>query len=967
MIQQRSLALSPLIVLLTVVSAVFVPALNGCAARSGTISLVTDDQIGPAALHGLSKVRLALEEKRIRIEQATSLEAARGDWLLVLGLSGGTGPASVLHGNLNIPRPQKAESLLIRQTKWAGKKVLLAGGADDRGLMYALLDIADRVGWSTDPSKPFSEVRDVQEEPAVAERALSKYTMHQGNFESYFYDEDYWSSYLDMLARNRFNTFVLIFGYENWGYFSPPYPYFFDLDEFPGVKVVGITQEKQRRNLDALNKLIRMTHERGMNFTLGIWDHIYRGGVQGPGDRADKPTEGVVWGLTADNLTAYTRVALTKFLKLVPEVDAIQFRMHGESGLKKNEMGGFWENIYAVMKEHAPNVRFDARAKDFPDSLIDKALEMGVNMRICTKYWMEQMGLPFHPTHVNPSNQHDRRHGYADLLRYPQRYKMHWRLWNCGTSRVLLWADPQYVRRFAQSTHLYNGEGFEVVEPMATKMQDHPHEMKPFELLGPQYRYYHWEFERYWHFFQVFGRVGYNPQTPAEIWQREFQKRFGAEAAPFIESAIHRASGILPYIVAYNYPYDLFPTTRGWVEKQRMKDLPEYAKALPSDTEQFLSIDDAARCILEGTDSARIWPGRSSAWFERVSSDVLSLVEQAEKHAGNNRSKEFDSTVVDMKILAYLALYHSRRANAGLSYALFKRSRDINALDEAIAYESSAVRAWEKLVEAAGDVYNYNLMMGRESSGLSGHWRDELVELKKGMQKLHQERDGFRPRTAADGPVIAHVPIRKAPPGRELTVRATVDSTEPIAEVRIAYRCGPGEYQYAAMRPQERYVYRVAIPGRNVKKALEYFIEAADASGRRTRIDPVCVTVTNDSEPPALEHKPVTNAPAAQPLKVAATVTDPSGVKWVRLRYRSVNQYEDYKTIEMKPAPGCPLGTKRRGQAGQKDRYEAVVPAEDIPAQYDFMYFFEVMDNAGNGRIYPELEKETPYVVVKLD
>ena len=26
---------------------------------------------------------------------------------------------------------------------------------------------------------------------------------------------------------------------------------------------------------------------------------------------------------------------------------------------------------------------------------------MGVNLRITTKYWMEQMGLPFHPTHIN--------------------------------------------------------------------------------------------------------------------------------------------------------------------------------------------------------------------------------------------------------------------------------------------------------------------------------------------------------------------------------------------------------------------------------------------------------------------------------------------------------------------------------------------------------------------------------------
>ena len=38
----------------------------------------------------------------------------------------------------------------------------------------------------------------------------------------------------------------------------------------------------------------------------------------------------------------------------------------------------------------------------------------------------------------------------------------------------------------------------------------------------------------------------------------------------------------------------------------------------------------------------------------------------------------------------------------------------------------------------------------------------------------------------------------------------------------------------------------------------------------------------------------------------------------------------------------------------------------DIPARWDFMYFFEVMNHAGNGRIYPDAENETPYVIGKL-
>jgi hypothetical protein len=51
---------------------------------------------------------------------------------------------------------------------------------------------------------------------------------------------------------------------------------------------------------------------------------------------------------------------------------------------------------------------------------------------------------------------------------------------------------------------------------------------------------------------------------------------------------------------------------------------------------------------------------------------------------------------------------------------------------------------------------------------------------------------------------------------------------------------------------------------------------------------------------------------------------------------------------------------------GEKDHYQVVVPAEHVVPMWDLMYLVEVMDNQGNGRIHPDLNKETPYVVVRL-
>ncbi len=605
------------------------------------ITLLVDTPLGPGARHGLGKVARALQKRGVYFSEVANLSGADGDALLVLGLPNSPA-ARALAAAADISLPETPESILIHETAHRGTPTWLIGGGDDRGLMYALLDVADRIGWAPDPHHPLSELRETQESPEVRVRSLSIYTMHKRDFEQRLFNEAYWARYLDMLAQNRFNTFALLFAYESAGYMAPPYPYFFDVPGFPGVRVSGYTPEMQTRSLDALNRLVAMAHDRGLDFTLGIWDHIYRGGVQTGGvTEGDDTLRWRVTGLTQENLMDYSVAALAELLRRVPNLDALQFRMHNESGLIPSEMDAFWARIYDVIVAHAPDLRFDARVKEFPDHLIDLALEKGVKIRLCTKYWMEQMGLPFHPTHVHPQNQHDRRHGYADLLRYPKRYPMLWRLWNGGTNRVTLWGDPDYVRRFVESAHLYDGDGFDVNEPLATKMAAHDHDAEPFDLLNPNYRSYDWEFERYWHFFQLFGRLGYNTETPAEVWMREFECRFGPGSAPHVARGLHLAGRVLPRVVAYTYPYHLFPTTRGWVEKERMDDLPAYAAALPSDTEQFLNIAEEARNQIEGKHSAKIRPQASGRWFAGISEAILDEVAQAETAIGAHPSPEF--------------------------------------------------------------------------------------------------------------------------------------------------------------------------------------------------------------------------------------------------------------------------------------------------------------------------------------
>jgi hypothetical protein len=82
-------------------------------------------------------------------------------------------------------------------------------------------------------------------------------------------------------------------------------------------------------------------------------------------------------------------------------------------------------------------------------------------------------------------------------------------------------------------------------------------------------------------------------------------------------------------------------------------------------------------------------------------------------------------------------------------------------------------------------------------------------------------------------------------------------------------------------------------------------------------------------------------------------VNNKAGIKWVHLRYRAVNQEEEYQTLPMQPGK-------------VKDEYEVVVPAAQVNPKWDFMYLFEVMDNQDKGAIFPDVNQETPYHIVNL-
>ena len=114
----------------------------------------------------------------------------------------------------------------------------------------------------------------------------------------------------------------------------------------------------------------------------------------------------------------------------------------------------------------------------------------------------------------------------------------------------------------------------------------------------------------------------------------------------------------------------------------------------------------------------------------------------------------------------------------------------------------------------------------------------------------------------------------------------------------------------------DRYAFDLAMGARNYSLCGHWRDELAKLESNLKELESQCCPPeeavakekvwqpagTGDRAPPRVEHERIRTASPGQPLQIAARVTDPSGIQSVRVRYRHVTQFEEYESLEMKPA-----------------------------------------------------------------
>lgn len=728
--------------------------LSALTAQGVSIIADPDDVISNAkpSIWALKELESSLESQHISVSRCESLSQAKPGDFIIVAAGSASSVARQLLKSTKITLPSLPESLGIVPALSGGKQVLLATGYDVRGLVYAILELADRVNNSSEPLASLDIRKPVIEKPANRIRSLNRLFVSDVEDKPWYNDKEMWGPYLTMIAANRFNRFNLSFGigYDflqnvTDGYFLFAYPFLLSVPGY-NVRVPELPDKERDNNLEILKYISEQTVARGIEFQLGIWMHGY--------EWLNSPNPNyTIEGLTPDKHGPYCRDAVRLLLQKCPAISGVTFRIHGESGVTEGSYN-FWKTVFEGVSTCGRKVEIDMHAKGMDQTMIDAALSTGLPINISPKYWAEHLGMPYHQADIRPTeipregrvatglmnlsagSRSFIRYGYGDLLKENRKYGVLHRIWP-GTQRLLLWGDPVVSAAHSRAFSFCGSAGVELMEPLSFKGR------RGSGIAADRCGYKdetlktRWDWEKYHYSLRIFGRLTYNPDTEPDVWQRYLKNQFGNAAAP-VESALSKTTSILPIVLtahgasAGNNSYwpEMYLNQSIADPKKRNPygDNPAprvFGNVSPTDPQLFLRINECAAELLKGESSGKYTTVEVAQWIEDYADAAAKQLADAETKAENKKSPEYRRMSIDLSMVIGLGRFFGSKFRAGVLYSIFEQSGDRKALEESLKYYYKARTYWAEIANISRDVYLPDITIG-ENEVLRGHWISRL-------------------------------------------------------------------------------------------------------------------------------------------------------------------------------------------------------------------------------------------------
>ena len=856
-------------------SAAGLPAFAAAKTDRG-VSLVADpaDSVttAPPVRWAIQELGLALAARGVPLRTFESIEKTPQSDSCIVAAGRDSLLASPILKDVGLTVPKSAESLVLASAKYEGRRILLACGGDARGLMYALLEIADRVRHASHAMQALELRQPIVEQPFNAVRGIGRLFVSELEDKPWFYDREMWPAYFAMLAAQRVNRFHLSFGlgYDFLrnvadAYFLFAYPFFLSVPGY-NARAVNLPDAERDRNLEMLQFISSQAVAHGIDFQLGIWTHGYQW--------TDSPHANyTIEGLTPETHAAYSRDALAALLHACPAISGVTLRTHGESGVREGSYA-FWRTVFEGVAKSGRKVEIDLHTKGLNQTIIDGALSTGMPLRLSPKYWAEHMGMPYHQAAIRElempqENEHPEssffalssgsrsftRYGYADFLREGRPYKVMIRVWP-GTHRLLLWGDPATTAAHAHAFQFCGCDGAELFEPLSFEGRGGS------GLPGGRCAYAdtsltpHWDWQKFLYTYRVWGRLIYNPETDPDVWQRHLRGEFQGQSLE-VEAALASSSRILPIVTAVhspsaanvNFEPELY-TNQSMLDPSKWypyNDTPAprvFGNVSPLDPQLFSRMSDFAAELLKGERSGKYSPVEVAQWLEDLAQNAADHLAEAAMHSGGGSSLQFRRLAADVKIQVGLGRFFAGKFRSGALYAVHEQSGDHTALEQALKVYRRAREVWSQFAEEAKGVYVADITVGPQPF-MRGSWPDRLPAVDGDIAEMAARLaslGAFSPPTAAMRSAIQeilgrpqrfslpclHTPAGGFVPGKPVELALSISGGTERTAARLYYRHVNQAERYQTVEMQARGgEFQTTIPAHYAGStySLQYYFE----------------------------------------------------------------------------------------------------------------------------------------------
>lgn len=594
------------------------------------------------------------------------------------------------------------------QILWKKKQLYIIGG-DEKGLMYGILELRDHIKMSY----TIEDFKERTENPRFHFRAI-KFNLPWSSYRlgeslqlhtETVKDIAFWEDFLDMMVDNRFNALTL------WN--LHPFTFMIQPKAFP--EATQFTGQEFADWQQFWHTLFKMAKDRGIETYILNWNIITSPQMTEAHNVANYKDDlewhyGFTPADTSPIIVDYMRESITQVINEYPNLTGLGVSMGERMKMPINDAMEWVKNTFvAGMRNADRRVKFIHRAPfsinpesarkyiesytDFPDPII--------------------MEFKFNWSHGHSTPDLSITHGGNISDQYwnpkPKNYEMAWMMRN-EDFLMLNWGNTDFIKAHMAK----NGQDFVAGYFVGSETYIPAKEYRMNPNVDYNWKY---AFEKQWEFYQMWGRLLYNPELSDDFFIKQFDYKYGDKVGANLFQALKLGSEMpLKLASFYKGTWDFTLYCEGFLNgKQLYRNYKEATKAFINVDEMINhpTLDKRYLSVAEFTDlklkkaiikDEKITPVELADTMEQNGLKILELYDDLQNQASKNKVN-FQIELNDTRAWAHLSLYFSSKLRGAILLDEAVKTQNKTLQKEAITHLEEAAKHWKNIIDVTSNQY----------------------------------------------------------------------------------------------------------------------------------------------------------------------------------------------------------------------------------------------------------------------